>query len=168
MEKARSWNSSAPPLATTPGAPELDCSMTSIIMEYLPTTRLPNSSATPHDRKRNAGGGKLNEGALKDITGGDTLRGCRKYEHSFNFKSTAKVWLAGNHKPTIRGTDDGIWRRVPAYSLRAAIRPRRTRRESAIQAPGRVAGNCQLAGSRLPSLATRGTYRAGDCEGCRR
>jgi putative DNA primase/helicase len=57
-------------------------------------------------------GARLNEGTLKDITGGDTLRGCRKYEHGFSFKSTAKIWLAGNHKPAIRGTDDGIWRRV--------------------------------------------------------
>jgi putative DNA primase/helicase len=57
-------------------------------------------------------GARLNEGTLKDITGGDTLRGCRKYEHGFSFKSTAKIWLAGNHKPSIRGTDDGIWRRV--------------------------------------------------------
>jgi putative DNA primase/helicase len=57
-------------------------------------------------------GGKLNEGAIKDITGGDTLRGERKYEAGFSFRPTAKIWLAGNHKPTIRGTDDGIWRRV--------------------------------------------------------
>jgi putative DNA primase/helicase len=57
-------------------------------------------------------GARMNEGTIKDITGGDTLRGCRKYEHGFSFKSTAKLWLAGNHKPAIRGTDDGIWRRV--------------------------------------------------------
>jgi putative DNA primase/helicase len=57
-------------------------------------------------------GGKLNEGTIKDITGGDTLRGERKYEAGFYFSPTAKLWLAGNHKPTIRGTDDGIWRRV--------------------------------------------------------
>ena len=59
-----------------------------------------------------AEGVRLQEGLLKDITGGDTLRGCRKYEHGFNFQSSAKLWLAGNHKPAIRGTDDGIWRRV--------------------------------------------------------
>ena len=57
-------------------------------------------------------GVRMQEGTLKDISGGDTLRGCRKYEHGFSFKSIAKLWLAGNHKPAIRGTDDGIWRRV--------------------------------------------------------
>jgi putative DNA primase/helicase len=50
-----------------------------------------------------AEGFRLQEGLLKDITGGDTLRGCRKYEHAFSFKSTAKLWLAGNHKPAICG-----------------------------------------------------------------
>jgi len=39
-------------------------------------------------------GARMNEGALKDITGGDTLRGCRKYEHGFSFKSTAKVMVS--------------------------------------------------------------------------
>jgi putative DNA primase/helicase len=59
-----------------------------------------------------AEGERLNETSLKDITGGDTLRGCRKYEHAFEFTSQAKLWMYGNHKPDIRGTDNGIWRRV--------------------------------------------------------
>lgn len=57
-------------------------------------------------------GARLNEGAIKDLTGGDTLRGARKYEHGFRFKPVAKLWIAGNHRPAIRGNDDGIWRRV--------------------------------------------------------
>ena len=28
------------------------------------------------------------------------------------FRATHKLWLFGNHRPLIRGTDDGIWRRV--------------------------------------------------------
>ena len=40
-------------------------------------------------------GGKLNEGTIKDITGGDTLRGERKYEAGFYFRPTANSgWLA--------------------------------------------------------------------------
>lgn len=57
-------------------------------------------------------GARLNEGAIKDVTGGDTLRGARKYEHGFAFRPVAKLWIAGNHRPAIRGNDDGIWRRV--------------------------------------------------------
>ena len=57
-------------------------------------------------------GARLNEGSIKDICGGDTLRGARKYEHGFKFRPVAKLWMVGNHKPAIRGNDDGIWRRV--------------------------------------------------------
>ena len=30
----------------------------------------------------------------------------------FTFKPTFKIWMAVNHKPVIRGTDVGIWRRI--------------------------------------------------------
>ena len=30
----------------------------------------------------------------------------------FEFQPTHHLWLAVNHKPTIRGTDAGIWRRI--------------------------------------------------------
>lgn len=56
-------------------------------------------------------GDRLNEDVLKDLTGSDTLRGEFKYEHAFNFRPTFKLWFAGNHKPSVRGTDGGIWRR---------------------------------------------------------
>ena len=59
-----------------------------------------------------AEGERLNEGVIKDITGGDSLRAEHKYERSFTFRPQCKLWIAGNHKPTIRGTDTGIWRRV--------------------------------------------------------
>jgi putative DNA primase/helicase len=57
-------------------------------------------------------GQKLNENVLKDLTGGDTMRGRHLYESGFGFEPVGKLWIVGNHKPTIRGTDDGIWRRV--------------------------------------------------------
>lgn len=59
-----------------------------------------------------AEGDRINEDIIKDISGGDTLRGCRKYEHAFQFDCQSLLVVYGNHKPDIRGTDDGIWRRV--------------------------------------------------------
>ena len=57
-------------------------------------------------------GAWLAESRVKDITGGDTLTGRFLYQEAFDFKPTLKLWMFGNHKPRIRGTDDGIWRRI--------------------------------------------------------
>lgn len=57
-------------------------------------------------------GKRFNEALLKTVTGGERLSARRMREDFVQFRSTAKIWVAGNHKPTIRGTDAGIWRRV--------------------------------------------------------
>lgn len=57
-------------------------------------------------------GGRLNESMIKDLTGGDTISARFLYGEPFSFKPTFTLWLYGNHKPVIAGTDDGIWRRV--------------------------------------------------------
>ena len=55
---------------------------------------------------------KLNEGLLKQLTGGDIITARKLYAEEFEFKAEFKLWMATNHKPIIRGTDLGIWRRV--------------------------------------------------------
>ena len=55
---------------------------------------------------------KLNEAAVKEVTGESTTMGCRKWEHPFTFQQTAKIWIAGNHSPVVRGTDNAIWGRI--------------------------------------------------------
>jgi len=55
---------------------------------------------------------KLNEAAIKSLVGGDAITARRPYEKPYVFMPTHKLWLVGNHKPTITGTDHGIWRRV--------------------------------------------------------
>jgi len=57
-------------------------------------------------------GRRLNEALVKDLTGGDTVTACAKYCHPISFRPTHKLWLFGNDKPVIKGTDDGIWRRI--------------------------------------------------------
>jgi len=64
------------------------------------------TSSEPND------GLRLDEGLVKQLTGGDTVTARYLYGKEFEFKPEFKLWLATNHKPIIRGTDDGIWRRL--------------------------------------------------------
>lgn len=56
-------------------------------------------------------GRRFAESTIKDLTGGDTLTGRKLHEATVEFKPTHKLLIYGNHKPIIRGTDNGIWRR---------------------------------------------------------
>lgn len=49
---------------------------------------------------------------LKQLTGDDTVTARKLYSEEFEFKPEFKLWMATNHKPIIRGTDTGIWRRI--------------------------------------------------------
>jgi putative DNA primase/helicase len=57
-------------------------------------------------------GATLREGFVKQATGGDRLKGRYMREDFFEFNPTHKLQLLTNHKPQIKGTDPGIWRRV--------------------------------------------------------
>lgn len=57
-------------------------------------------------------GRRLAESLVKELTGGDRVRARRMREDFWEFSPTHKIVLASNHKPRIRGTDHGIWRRV--------------------------------------------------------
>lgn len=57
-------------------------------------------------------GVRLNEGLLKQLTGGSKVT-CRfLYGDEFEYTPEFKIWTATNHKPVVRGTDLGIWRRI--------------------------------------------------------
>lgn len=57
-------------------------------------------------------GMRINEGLLKQLTGDDVVTARKLYSDEFEFKPEFKLWMATNHKPVIRGTDTGIWRRI--------------------------------------------------------
>lgn len=57
-------------------------------------------------------GKRLNEPLVKQLTGGDRISARFMHGDFFTFAPTHKLWLATNHKPTIRGTDLGMWRRI--------------------------------------------------------
>jgi putative DNA primase/helicase len=57
-------------------------------------------------------GRRMAEALVKELTGGDRVRARRMREDFWEFTPTHHVWLVGNHKPTVIGTDHGIWRRI--------------------------------------------------------
>ncbi|HEY2838967.1 MAG TPA: phage/plasmid primase, P4 family [Pirellulales bacterium] len=59
------------------------------------------------------GSGKyLNESLAKELTGNDTIRARRMRENFWSFKPSHTAVVLTNHKPRIKGTDEGIWRRI--------------------------------------------------------
>jgi putative DNA primase/helicase len=66
-------------------------------------------------------GKKFAESFIKDITGGDTVSARFMRAEWFEFQPTFKVWLATNHKPIIRGTDNAIWDRIYLIPFHVSI-----------------------------------------------
>ena len=57
-------------------------------------------------------GARLNESLIKQLAGSDKVTARFLFGDEFEYKPQFKIWISTNHKPIIRGTDDGIWRRV--------------------------------------------------------
>lgn len=57
-------------------------------------------------------GDKLSESLIKDLTGKDTINARFLFKEDMEFIPEFKLIIATNHKPGIKGTDKGIWRRV--------------------------------------------------------
>lgn len=57
-------------------------------------------------------GRRIDEPLLKRLTGGDRITARRMHKDFYEFDPTHKFVVATNHRPTVAGTDDGIWRRL--------------------------------------------------------
>jgi putative DNA primase/helicase len=55
---------------------------------------------------------RLAEVLVKQMTGGDKISARFLFKEHFEYKPTYKIWLAANHQPIVRGTDEAIWRRI--------------------------------------------------------
>jgi putative DNA primase/helicase len=68
-------------------------------------------------------GRKLNVARVKAITGGDSIRACRKYENPFTFTPSHTIWLVTNHRPRITDDGDAIWSRVHLIPFNVTFPP---------------------------------------------
>lgn len=57
-------------------------------------------------------GDRLDEELIKNLTGGDQLTARRMREDEWRFMPTHTAVLHTNHRPNVKGTDEGIWRRL--------------------------------------------------------
>lgn len=85
-------------------------------------------------------GARLDEAVIKQVTGGDEVSARFLFKEFFGFLPQFKVALVANHRPRIRGTDLGIWRRVRlvpwAVTIPAAERDKRLLAKLKEEAPG--------------------------------
>lgn len=61
------------------------------------------------------------ESLIKQMTGGDRITARFLHGEFFEFVPKFKLFLATNHKPNIRGTDNGIWRRIRLIPFEVTI-----------------------------------------------
>ena len=64
-----------------------------------------------------------NEGLIKALTGGEPIMARHLNRDFFEFAPSFKITMSGNHKPGVKGTDDGIWRRLRLVPWEVMIPP---------------------------------------------
>ena len=64
---------------------------------------------------------KINENLVKDLTGGEAVTARFLFSNPFTFEPSHKIWLYGNHKPKVEGTDLGFWRRIRVIPFTVTI-----------------------------------------------
>jgi P4 family phage/plasmid primase-like protien len=76
---------------------------------------------------RMAVGAEVSKGALwdeekiKSLSGGDEVTGRHPYGRPFTFPPSWVLWVLGNDKPRVEGTDSGIWRRLRLIPWLASV-----------------------------------------------
>jgi putative DNA primase/helicase len=66
-------------------------------------------------------GDHLNESRVKFITSHDIINARNLYEEPFDFTPSHKTVMTTNHKPIVRGTDRGIWKRIHLWPFLCII-----------------------------------------------
>lgn len=68
-------------------------------------------------------GRALRENMIKQVTGGEPMTARPLWGKPVVFVPKFSLWFSCNHRPAIRGGDDGIWRRVTLIPWEAKITP---------------------------------------------
>jgi putative DNA primase/helicase len=66
-------------------------------------------------------GKRLALALMKLLTGGDEITARKCHQDFFKFAPTHKLFLVANHRPVIRGTDHGTWRRIKLVPFTVTI-----------------------------------------------
>ena len=66
-------------------------------------------------------GRRLDEALIKMLTGGDRVAARFLFQEIFEFHPQFKVFIFGNHRPQILGTDHAIWRRIDLIPFEVQI-----------------------------------------------
>lgn len=66
-------------------------------------------------------GSKLATGAIKQFTGGGTMKARELRQGLFEFDPTGKPFIECNRRPAVNDTDDGIWRRLKIIPFRVQV-----------------------------------------------
>jgi P4 family phage/plasmid primase-like protien len=89
---------------------------------------IPNDLARLHSARavfasESEDGQRLAESLVKQITGGDLMTARFLHREFFEFEPRFKLFLSTNHKPTIRGTDQAMWRRIRLVPFNVVFPP---------------------------------------------
>lgn len=85
-------------------------------------------------------GARLDEGIVKQLTGGDEITARFLHREFFTYRPRFKIVLVTNHRPVITGTDHGIWRRVVLVPWTVTIPTGRRDRRLAERLEGELPG----------------------------
>ena len=64
----------------------------------------------------------LDESTVKQLTGGEEIIARRLREQPIKFLPTAVLMMTTNYLPTVRGTDNGIWRRIVPIPMNHTVK----------------------------------------------
>lgn len=84
-------------------------------------------------------GKAFSEARIKEFSGSDVITGRKMHQDEWSYIPRFTMWLAVNHLPHVRGTDEGIWRRLCVSKWEADFRDKRDpdlARKLQFEAPG--------------------------------